>query len=128
MLTAIRKLPELGIRAAISDKSSGMTYTYKPWPHIRSTSHGMNLLQIVRKDFHERALEREMVTRFSQPTSLITWLSARTPTIMEHEWIHGPTGSEFVSYAQETNTIKDETETLHVYLYCISINSFSLSC
>ena len=58
--------------------------------------------------------EREMVTRFSQPTSLITWLSARTSTILEHERIHSP--SKLVSDIKEIKTIKDETENLHVVL------------
>ena len=58
--------------------------------------------------------EREMTTRFSQPTSLITWLSARTPTILDHEWIHSP--SKLVSDIKEIKTIKDETENVHVVL------------
>ena len=55
-----------------------------------------------------------MITRFSQPTSLIMWLSARTPTILEHERIHSP--SKLVSDIKEIKTIKDETENLHVVL------------
>ena len=57
-----------------------------------------------------REREREIITRFCQPTSLITWLSASTPTILEKN--HSP--RKLVSDIEEIKTIKDKSEHLHV--------------
>ena len=74
----------------------------------------------------EREREKEIVTRFSQPTSLITWLIARTPTILEHERVHSP--SKLFSDIKEIKTIKDETENLHVVLFKTRSHSVSVRC
>ena len=50
-----------------------------------------------------REREREMITCFGQPTSLITWLSARTPTIPEHKYMDSPSICR--------------SERVHVYVY-----------